>query len=44
MAISLASDDESKTLADSFGAEILLDKMNLALRGLIPAIKQCVKS
>jgi two-component system, NarL family, response regulator DesR len=43
VAISFAHNEETQTLADSFGAEILLDKMSLASE-LIPAIKQCVKS
>jgi hypothetical protein len=39
-AISLASDEETKGLADGFGAAILLDKMNLVAE-LLPAIKRC---
>jgi DNA-binding NarL/FixJ family response regulator len=37
--ISLADDEETKALAQSFGARVLLDKMNLAST-LIPAIMQ----
>jgi len=39
VAISLWSDDDTKTLAKTFGAHVLLDKMNLYSE-LIPAIKQ----
>ena len=39
VAISLWNDDDTKTLAGSFGAHVLLDKMNLYSE-LIPAIKQ----
>lgn len=39
VAISLWNDDEAKALAHSFGAHVLLDKMNLYSE-LIPAIKQ----
>ena len=39
VAISLWNDDDTKTLAQSFGAHVLLDKMNLYSE-LIPAIKQ----
>src|SRR6202045_1073468 len=39
VAISLWNDDDTKTLAESFGAHVLLDKMNLYSE-LIPAIKQ----
>jgi DNA-binding NarL/FixJ family response regulator len=39
VAISLWNDDDTKTLAQSFGAHVLLDKMNLYAE-LIPAIKQ----
>ena len=38
LAISLRNDDETKALAESFGAITLLDKVNLATE-LIPAIK-----
>jgi chemotaxis response regulator CheB len=38
LAISLRNDDETKALADSFGAVTLLDKVALAT-DLIPAIK-----
>jgi two-component system response regulator DevR len=38
LAISLRNDDETKAMAESFGAVILLDKVNLAAE-LIPAIK-----
>src|ERR1700736_701932 len=37
--ISLWNDDDTKTLAQNFGAHVLLDKMNLYSE-LIPAIKQ----
>lgn len=39
LAISFASDDEAKVLADNLGAVRLLDKMNL-YRDLVPAITQ----
>ena len=39
VAISLWNDDDTKALAASFGAHVLLDKMNLYSE-LIPAIKQ----
>lgn len=39
VAISLANDGETKALADSFGALILLDKMELAVE-LIPTIEK----
>jgi chemotaxis response regulator CheB len=39
VAISLSNDGETKALADSFGALILLDKMDLAVE-LIPTIAQ----
>jgi hypothetical protein len=39
IAISASSDDETKILADSVGASVLLDKMDL-YHNLIPAIKQ----
>jgi two-component system response regulator DevR len=39
LAISLWKDDETKALADSYGAVALLDKTKLAYE-LIPAIKQ----
>jgi len=39
VAMSLWNDDEAKALAGSFGAHVLLDKMNLYAE-LIPAIKQ----
>ncbi|MDX6710088.1 MAG: hypothetical protein QOH96_1104 [Blastocatellia bacterium] len=38
LAISLRNDDETKALAESFGAVTLLEKVNLATE-LIPAIK-----
>jgi two-component system chemotaxis response regulator CheB len=41
LAMSLCIDDETKALADTFGAVKLLDKMNLASE-LILAIKNCV--
>jgi two-component system response regulator DevR len=37
LAISLSNDEEAKVLAESFGASVLLDKMNLA-DTLIPSI------
>jgi DNA-binding NarL/FixJ family response regulator len=42
LAISLWNDDETKALADSYGAVALLDKTKLAVE-LIPAIKRYVK-
>jgi DNA-binding NarL/FixJ family response regulator len=39
VAISLWKDDDTRTLAQSFGAHVLLDKMNLYSE-LIPAIKE----
>ena len=39
VAISLWSDDDTKTLAQAFGAHVLLDKMDLYSE-LIPAIRQ----
>ena len=39
VAISLWNDDDAKALAKSFGAHVLLDKMNLYSE-LIPALKQ----
>ena len=39
LAISTQNDDEAKALAESFGAHVLLDKMNLYSE-LIPAIMQ----
>jgi DNA-binding NarL/FixJ family response regulator len=42
LAISIWNDNETKTLADSFGAFAFLDKANLA-HELIPAIKRCAK-
>jgi chemotaxis response regulator CheB len=41
LAVSFSIDDESKTLAESYGAEILLDKMRL-YTDLLPAIAQCL--
>jgi two-component system, NarL family, response regulator DevR len=40
VAISIWNDDESKALANSLGAILLLDKIDLAAE-LIPAIKRC---
>ena len=40
LAMSIWDDDETKALAKAFGAEILLDKTNLAAE-LIPAIRNC---
>jgi DNA-binding NarL/FixJ family response regulator len=42
LAISIWNDNETKTLADSYGAVEFLDKANLA-HELIPAIKRCAK-
>jgi DNA-binding NarL/FixJ family response regulator len=42
IAMSLWVDDETKSLADSFGATVLLDKSTLTA-DLIPAIKLCAK-
>ncbi len=42
LAISLWNDNETKTLADSYGAVEFLDKANLGFE-LIPAIKRCAK-
>jgi DNA-binding NarL/FixJ family response regulator len=42
IAMSLWVDDGTKTLADSFGAKMLLDKSSLTAN-LIPAIKRCAK-
>ena len=42
LAISIWNDDETRTLAYSYGAVELLDKANLA-HELIPAIKRCAK-
>jgi two-component system, NarL family, response regulator DevR len=39
LAISFANDEDTEALADSFGAAVLLDKMNLAIE-LIPTIKR----
>jgi CheY-like chemotaxis protein len=39
VAISLYNDDDARALAESFGAQVLLDKMKLYSE-LIPAIKQ----
>src|SRR3979411_1654571 len=40
LAVSFASDDDAKALAASYGAETLLDKINLYTE-LIPAIMRC---
>jgi DNA-binding NarL/FixJ family response regulator len=42
VAISFANDRETRALARSFGADILLDKMNLTTE-LIPAIKRPIE-
>ena len=42
IAMSLWVDDETKLLADSFGAKVLLDKSSLT-DDLIPVIKLCAK-
>lgn len=42
LAMSIWQDDETKTLAETFGAVVLLDKTNLAAE-LIPAIKYYTK-
>jgi DNA-binding NarL/FixJ family response regulator len=41
LAVSLANDDEARALAESYGAEALLDKMNLYSE-LVPTIMLCV--
>jgi DNA-binding NarL/FixJ family response regulator len=41
LAISFSNDDETRAIAESFGAVELLDKAKLA-EELIPAIKRCV--
>jgi chemotaxis response regulator CheB len=43
LAISFSNDDETKALADSYGAVEWLDKTKLTDE-LIPAIKRCVKT
>jgi hypothetical protein len=43
LAISFLTNDETKAIADSYGAVAFLDKTKLA-EELIPAIKQCVKN
>lgn len=43
LAISLWNDDETKALAKAFGADVLLDKSNLAAE-LIPAIRRCANN
>ena len=40
LAVSFSNDAEAKALADSYGARLLLDKMNL-FNQLIPAILNC---
>jgi DNA-binding NarL/FixJ family response regulator len=40
VAISFSNDDESKALAESYGASTLLDKMNLYTE-MIPVIRDC---
>jgi DNA-binding NarL/FixJ family response regulator len=40
LAVSFANDDEAKALAASYGAEALLDKINLYTE-MIPAIMRC---
>jgi DNA-binding NarL/FixJ family response regulator len=42
LAMSLWNDDESKAVAQSYGASTLLDKSTLALT-LIPAIEACIQ-
>lgn len=41
LAVSFSNDDESKTLAESYGAAVLLDKMKL-YTDLLPAIARCL--
>jgi DNA-binding NarL/FixJ family response regulator len=41
LAMSFSNDDEARALAKSYGAEALLDKMNLYAE-MIPAIMHCV--
>jgi DNA-binding NarL/FixJ family response regulator len=43
LAISYLTNDETKAIADSYGAVAFLDKTKLA-NELIPAIKRCVKN
>ena len=43
LAISIWNDDETKSLAKAIGADILLDKCNLAAE-LIPAIRNCANN
>jgi len=43
LAISIWNDDETKSLAKAIGADILLDKTNLAAE-LIPAIRNCANN
>ena len=43
LAISIWNDDETKSLAKSIGADVLLDKSNLAAE-LIPAIRNCANN
>lgn len=40
LAISIANDDEARKLAESYGADALLDKLNL-YNEMIPAIMRC---
>jgi len=43
LAISIWNDDETKSLAEAIGADVLLDKTNLAAE-LIPAIRNCANN
>ena len=43
LAISIWNDDETKSLAKAIGADVLLDKSNLATE-LIPAIRNCANN
>lgn len=43
LAMSIWNDDETKALAEAIGADVLLDKTNLAAE-LIPAIRNCANN
>ncbi len=43
LAVSFSNDDDAKALAESYGADQLLDKMNLYSE-MIPAIQHCVSA
>jgi DNA-binding NarL/FixJ family response regulator len=42
LAISFSNDDEAQKLAENYGAEVLLDKMNLYSE-MVPAIMNCTR-